>query len=449
MIGNRLKHAVSKKKRRFVEDGFDLDLSYITPWIIAMGFPAEKIEGVYRNHMDEVVRFLQVKHADHYRVYNLCSERSYDHNKFHGRVASFPFDDHNAPPFETIEDFCKDVHDFLRLSGENTVAIHCKAGKGRTGVMICAYLLHITDVSNFEFSTIRETLELYGEQRTDNGKGVTIPSQWRYVHYYGFLVKKRLVYSPTNLLLKSIIIEGIPRFSNDCPMYFTVTQRNLKIGESTVYNAKRHGQGNCVDMPLSPVLVCGDIKIEFFHRTKFRKEKMFHFWLNTFFVSHGCLVDDWDSTSSRSGVQSSERNTSVGGRIHPFDRRQSVLGSNTASSAEQPGAAAAAAEAATPPVVAPAPGSAASVHSEIGASRSTTPSPYYGEPGTRIVCMQQGNLDKANKDKRHYPNGFKVHVVFSVVGSRQNSDSDHGGHDVDTSRSDDDNFNYSDTDPED
>jgi phosphatidylinositol-3,4,5-trisphosphate 3-phosphatase/dual-specificity protein phosphatase PTEN len=36
-----------------------------------MGFPSEKVEGVYRNPMSEVIKFLETFHAGHYRVYNL------------------------------------------------------------------------------------------------------------------------------------------------------------------------------------------------------------------------------------------------------------------------------------------------------------------------------------------------------------------------------------------
>lgn len=46
-----LRECVSKQKRRFEcsDTGVNLDLTYVTSRIIAMGFPAVGLESVYRN----------------------------------------------------------------------------------------------------------------------------------------------------------------------------------------------------------------------------------------------------------------------------------------------------------------------------------------------------------------------------------------------------------------
>jgi len=44
-------------------------------------------------------------------------------------------------------------------------------------------------------------------------QGVTIPSQRRYVQYYGHLIRNGLDYSPKTVLLKAIRLEGVPNFT--------------------------------------------------------------------------------------------------------------------------------------------------------------------------------------------------------------------------------------------
>jgi hypothetical protein len=198
----KLSHLVSKKKKRYQGDGFDLDLAYVTDRIIATGFPAEGREGVYRNSFKETYRFLTTKHGGHFAVVNLCCEpnRQYDVSKFGGApVYRFGFEDHNPPPLQMISEFCRVANAFLDQHPSNVLAIHCKAGKGRTGTMISCLLLDRYADKNI---TPLDALQYYGKMRTHDDKGVTIASQTRYVRYYGAIVAQRRL-SPAPPVLRA------------------------------------------------------------------------------------------------------------------------------------------------------------------------------------------------------------------------------------------------------
>ena len=84
-----LRGVVSGNRTRYIDDEYDLDLSYITPNIIAMSIPAEGLESTYRNHIDSVSQFINSKHKGRYMIINTTCEKKYSYDKFDNNVLEF------------------------------------------------------------------------------------------------------------------------------------------------------------------------------------------------------------------------------------------------------------------------------------------------------------------------------------------------------------------------
>lgn len=304
-----VKALVSKKKKRFIDEknGFNLDLTYIggtQSQIIAMGYPAEGVEALYRNSMAEVQRFFSTFHKGKVAVYNLCSERLYDLTGYFDKCYRFGFEDHNPCPLDLIKPFCESVGDWLNENPDNVAAVHCKAGKGRTGLMVSCYLVH-----SGKGATADEALFYFGEERTKNGKGVTIPSQMRYVHYYEQLLKRGSI-TPYTYQITHIRFVTVPSFDNSllmgggCNPYFEVVlawlDDKMQANKRCVYNYKKHVKKirhfkkdeRFVDLDCSGdnLLVCGDVKLQFYDKDRYNADdKMFHVWFHTGFIENNYL----------------------------------------------------------------------------------------------------------------------------------------------------------------
>lgn len=280
-----MKSLVSQDKTRFCYDGFDLDLTYITPRIIAMGYPSKNIEGIYRNNMEDVKNFFMTRHPNHYKVYNLCEERNYKDCFY--KQGYFPFKDHEAPPLNLIKPFCEDVKKFLDEDEKNVVAIHCLAGKGRTGTFICCLLLYL----NF-FETAEECLLYYGLLRVGTVKGVTVPSQMRYVHYFEYILKNKL---PDPIIFKKVVLRKlkmytIPKVGKKFQPNFVVDNLKKSVKYSDIMSRKEsYGFDlDFIEFPLGAggIAVSGDVRVQFYQMQflNLKSEKLFKFWFNTNFM---------------------------------------------------------------------------------------------------------------------------------------------------------------------
>ncbi|XP_037599378.1 phosphatidylinositol 3,4,5-trisphosphate 3-phosphatase TPTE2-like isoform X3 [Cebus imitator] len=290
-----IRRLVSENKRRYIRDGFDLDLTYVTERIIAMSFPSSGRQSFYRNPIEEVVRFLDKKHPNHYRVYNLCSEKAYDPKHFHNRVSRIMIDDHNVPTLREMVVFSKEASEWMAQDPENIIAIHCKGGKGRTGTMVCACL-----IASEIFLTAEESLYYFGERRTDKTnstkfQGVETPSQNRYVGYFA-QVKHHYNWNlpPVRILfIKRFIIYSIHGDENDLKLQIVMEKRVVFSCTSLKNCVVIHDAET--DRVIIDIFNCPplyhDVKVRFFSSVlpKYYDNCPFFFWFHTSFIQDNRL----------------------------------------------------------------------------------------------------------------------------------------------------------------
>lgn len=169
-----------------------------------------------------------------------------------------------------MKSFCKNAKKFLDEDEQNIIAVHCKTGKGRTGILICCLLLYMN-----VFDTDKETLLYFGRMRSENGKGVTIPSQKRYVYYYEQILKLKMPHPVVKKYIKKIRMFILPRFHKVyTPIFKIENNKNEYSSEKKKTDFKKEDLFALVDFDIeNGFLVDGDVNLTFY-REKLIKKKI-------------------------------------------------------------------------------------------------------------------------------------------------------------------------------
>jgi protein-tyrosine phosphatase len=274
------KNKVSQNKMRFVDitENIDLDLTYISGFLIAMGVPCTDFKRkLYRNPLNDVVRFFKARHESQFRIYNACPELPYPVAPFEaigGSIVQFQVLDHTPPTMNQFVQFLTDARQWRSEDEQNVIAVHCKGGKGRTGSLCAAWLLY-----SREADTAEEALTTFARRRTDISlgrklRGVETPSQVRYVFQLSHYLRRTGCFlDSTSPLPRLVATTAVRLHSLDLEEGLIARPERLKTlsvlvhrGDGVLELALESPafESDVKSMPLGGVIVAGDVRISVF-----------------------------------------------------------------------------------------------------------------------------------------------------------------------------------------
>ncbi|KAL0232370.1 hypothetical protein PCE1_002711 [Barthelona sp. PCE] len=274
---NFIRKLVSQKHHRYNDSEFNLDLTYISPKIIAMSFPASGIQSLYRNKREEVARFLESNHKDSYMIFNV-SEMHYAGEEFSHNVLEFSFPDHHPPTLELLFRICRTMDQWLKAAPQNVAAVHCKAGKGRTGTVISSYMLY-----SMMFGTAEQSMFYFAAKRNAAFNGVAKPSQRRYVCYCEEVLQRRVLPYPVRIRLEKVLFFPVPSFDgNGCNPVLIISESFEKKLE--VRSSEPFGTSDAMVTLEFEIEVEGDVLLRFNHSGLLKTNQMFRTAFHTAFL---------------------------------------------------------------------------------------------------------------------------------------------------------------------
>ncbi|XP_053163448.1 tensin-1 isoform X4 [Hemicordylus capensis] len=267
IVQSQRKPSRSLSLNQAMEDTCELDLVYVTERIIAVNFASSSEEQTFCSNLKEVAQMLKSKHGDSYLLFNL-SERRHDISKLHCKVLDFGWPDLHTPALEKICSICKAMDTWLNADPHNVVVLHNKGNRGRTGVVIAAYM-HYSNIS----ASADQALDRFAMKRFYEDKVIPVgqPSQKRYVHYFSGLLSGTIKMNNKPLFLHHVIMHGIPNFESKggCRPFLKIYQAMQPVYTSGIYNVQGDSQTS-ICITIEPgLLLKGDILLKCYHK-KFR-----------------------------------------------------------------------------------------------------------------------------------------------------------------------------------